>query len=129
MDPLITAQTIFIFFACLAACAFCDKYVCPRCIRKIKNNPWIFTPPTTPENNNQPPPNSPASSDYSTESIDYSTDSRTPLPSPATMKPDYSSGEDYIDIYVEYCQNNRNIDTSPTNNSPRIPGNSEPVCI
>ena len=85
----------------------------------------IFTPPTTPESNRPPPPTSPTSSDYSTDS----TDTRTPLPSPATMKPDYSSGEDYIDIYIEYCHNNRNIDTPPTHNSQGNPGTPETVFI
>jgi hypothetical protein len=40
--------------------------------------------------------------------MEYSTDSNTPLPSPATMKPDFSSDEEYIDIYVEYINNIRN---------------------
>ena len=78
-------------------------------VKKIKNTPWIFTPPNTPESN-RPPPNSPANSDYSAESHD-------PLPSPSTMKPDYSSSEEYIDIYMEYHEKNQNGDTaSPTNN-------------
>ena len=76
--------------------------------KKIKNTPWIFTPPHTPDSN-RPPPNSPANSDCSTESHDA-------LPSPSTMKPDYSSGEDYYDIYMEYLENNNRETASPTNN-------------
>ena len=128
MDPLSVTHSFLFVFSTLAFCFCCDRYVCKNCIWKIKNNPWIFTPPTTPESNH-PPPTSPTSSDYSTDSMNYSSDARTPLPSPATMKPDYSSGEDYIDIYIEYCNNNRNIDTSPTNNSQGNPGTPETVSI
>ena len=73
----------------MLTCCICDQVICKPCIKKIKNNPHLFTPQHAPTS----PPISPASSD--TSSIDD-------LPSPATMKPDYSSSEDYIDIYNEY---------------------------
>ena len=83
----------------LILCGICGAmYLCEciisKCTKKIRNTPWIFTPPHTPDSN-RPPPNSPANSIGSHDSQD-------PLPSPATMKPDYSSGEEYIDIYMEY---------------------------
>ena len=85
----------FVVFA-IGSCCFIDQYFCKPIIKKLRNNPRLFTPSHTPT---QPPPNSPASSD--TSSIDE-------LPSPATMKPDYSSGEDYLDIYQEYIRSNSN---------------------
>jgi len=123
MDPLSATHSFLFVFGVISFCFCCDRYVCKNCILKIKNNPWIFTPPSTPESNRPPPPTSPTPSD---RSADYSPNALSPLPSPlpspATMKPDYSSGEDYVDIYIEYCHNNRNIDTSPTNNLQGNPG-------
>jgi hypothetical protein len=106
MDPI---PAIYVFWAVVGLCGTmycCDKCLCSKCIKKIKATSWIFTPPNTPESN-RPPPNSPANSDCSIESHDT-------LPSPSTMKPDYSSSEDYIDIYIEYHENRRT--PSPTNN-------------
>jgi hypothetical protein len=94
MDPISVAHTFVIVVGIMGFCFCCDRIVCKKCIHHIKNNPNIFTPPTTPDSNH-PPPNSPCSS----------TESNSPLPSPATMKPDYSSSEEYIDIYIEYSNN------------------------
>ena len=91
MEPLSVAHSFLIVAGLIGFCFCCDRCICKRCIQHIKNNPNIFTPPTTP-NSNHPPPNSPCSS----------IESDSPLPSPATMKPDYSSSEEYIDIYNEY---------------------------
>ena len=93
MEPLSVAHSFVIICGIMGFCYCCDRWVCKPCVRKIKNNPNLFTPPTTPDSNN--PPNSPASSIASED----------PLPSPSTMKPDYSSSEDYIDIYIEYSNN------------------------
>ena len=76
-----------------------DQYFCKPIIKRLRNNPQIFTPTHAPTN----PPDSPASD---TDSIDD-------LPSPATMKPDYSSGEDYVDIYREYIRSNSHDPESP----------------
>lgn len=106
-----THQGTNVFLVLIGICGtmICCEHFISKCVKKIKNTPWIFTPPHTPESN-RPPPNSPANSDCSTESHDA-------LPSPSTMKPDYSSGEDYYDIYMEYIENNHNRETaSPTNN-------------
>ena len=91
MEALSMAHAFVVVAGFMGFCFFCDRCVCKRCIQHIKNNPNIFTPPTTPDSNH-PPPNSPCSS----------IESGSPLPSPATMKPDYSSSEEYIDIYNEY---------------------------
>jgi len=110
MDPILPVQ---LFWGCclfFAAFCFCDKCICKPCIKIVKNNPNLFTPPSTPESN-QPPPNSPASSNSSSNSS-YEIDSDYDLPSPATMKPDYSSSEEYIDIYIEYNKNNMNMPTN-----------------
>ena len=109
-----THQGTNLFLALVGICGtmYCCEYIISKCVKKIKNTPWIFTPPNTPESN-RPPPNSPANSDYSTESHD-------PLPSPSTMKPDYSSSEEYIDIYMEYHEKNQNGDTASPNNNQGI---------
>ena len=90
-----THQGTNIFLVMIGICGavYCCEYIISKCAKKIRNTPWIFTPPHTPDSN-RPPPNSPANS----------IDSHDPLPSPATMKPDYSSGEEYIDIYMEYLE-------------------------
>ena len=93
MEPLSVAHSFVIVFGIMSLCYCGDRYICKPCIRKIKNNPNIFTPPTTPDSNH--PPSCPCSS----------IESGSPLPSPATMKPDYSSSEEYIDIYIEYSNN------------------------
>ena len=88
----------FVVFA-IGSCCFIDQYFCKPIIKRLRNNPQIFTPTHAPTN----PPDSPASD---TDSIDD-------LPSPATMKPDYSSGEDYVDIYREYIRSNSHDPESP----------------
>jgi hypothetical protein len=88
------AHSFMAVFCIMSLCYCCDRYICKPCIRKIKNDPSIFTPPTTPDSNHSLP--------YSPSSSVESYDPEDPLPSPATMKPDYSSSEDYIDIYNEY---------------------------
>ena len=93
MDFNIVPYAFWIVLFAIGSCCCIDQLICKPCIKKIKNNPRLFTPTHTPTQ----PPNSPASSD--TSSIED-------LPSPATMKPDYSSGEDYIDIYREYIRSN-----------------------
>jgi hypothetical protein len=103
-----TGTNLFLIMIGICGTMYCCEHIISKCVKKIKNTPWIFTPPHTPESN-RPPPNSPANSDYSIESHET-------LPSPSTMKPDYSSSEDYIDIYMEYHENNQNRNTpSPTN--------------
>jgi hypothetical protein len=99
-DPNVIPYMFWIVIVGIGTCFCCDRYICKPIIKKLKNNPILFTPTHAPT---QPPPNSPANSDTS------STDE---LPSPATMKPDYSSGEDYVDIYHEYIRKNSNTCTS-----------------
>ena len=89
---------VFLILVGICGTLYCCEYIISKCAKKIRNTPWIFTPPHTPDSN-RPPPNSPANSINSNDSHD-------PLPSPATMKPDYSSGEEYIDIYMEYLEKN-----------------------
>jgi len=85
------AHSFVVVCGIMSLCYCCDRYICKPCIQKIKNNPDIFTPPTTPDSHVIPiSPTSSVSSDIES------------LPSPATMKPDYSSSEDYVDIYNEY---------------------------
>ena len=108
MDPN-QGTTIFLILCGICGSMYCFECVLSKCVKKIKNTPWIFTPPNTPDSN-RPPPNSPANSINSHDSHD----SHDPLPSPATMKPDYSSSEDYIDIYMDYCENNNTA--SPAQN-------------
>ena len=104
MDPITIPYAFWIVMFSIATCCCIDQLICKPIIKKIKNNPRLFTPTHSPT---QPPPNSPASSD--TGSIDE-------LPSPATMKPDYSSGEDYVDIYHEYIRKISNTSNSYENN-------------
>lgn len=87
---------VFLVLIGICGAMYCCEYIISKCTKKIRNTPWIFTPPHSPESN-RPPPNSPANSIDTHENHD-------PLPSPATMKPDYSSGEEYIDIYMEYIE-------------------------
>lgn len=91
MEPLSMAHS-FIGVCGMACVCYClDRYICKPCLLKIKHNPSFFTPPTTPDSHVIPiSPTGSLSSDIES------------LPSPATMKPDYSSSEDYVDIYNEY---------------------------
>ena len=90
MEPIPAIYVFTFIFGSAALCLCLDK-ICKKCSKKIQNTSWIFTPPTTPDSHVHPA--SPACS------IDADED---PLPSPATMKPDYSSSEEYLDIYNEY---------------------------
>ena len=110
MEPLSMAHSIVVVCGIMSLCYFCDRYICKPCIAKIKNNPDFFTPPTTPDSHVIPI--SPASSDIT---------SNDDLPSPATMKPDYSSGEDYVDIYREYIRSNSHTSNPYENDSSHEP--------
>ena len=91
MEPLSMAHSFVIIGGIMCLCYCLDRYICKPCLLKIKNNPDFFTPPTTPDSHVIPiSPTGSVCSDIES------------LPSPATMKPDYSSSEDYVDIYNEY---------------------------
>ena len=90
MEPIPAIYVFTFVFGSATLCLCLDK-ICKKCSKKIQNTSWIFTPPTTPDSHVIPiSPTASVCSDIES------------LPSPATMKPDYSSSEDYVDIYNEY---------------------------